>query len=178
VGLPGLHSELRTIAQILEIPFINLKTIKEKSYGTARSKQEYLGQLAIDYAFGKATPTIGLGKEIFTGEAFPKRPVPWSAEKGTPSQPRMGWAEYGLSHAPILATTPARYFFDQLRKGGMSAFDATAIIKGLIISAIGATGMHAAAEKEPISPEQAKINRAQVRQAAKREKAAQALRNR
>jgi hypothetical protein len=175
VGLPGLHSELRTIAQILAIPFMDIAAVRKASYGTARSKEEYLQQLASAYAFGKATPTIGLGKEIFTGEAFPRRPVPWSAEKGTPSQPRMGWAEYGLSHAPILATTPARYFFDQLRKGGMNSFDATAIMKGLIVSAIGATGLHAAAEKEPISPEQAKINRAQARQVAKRAKAAQAL---
>jgi hypothetical protein len=148
VGLPGLHSELRTIAQILAIPFMGLKGVKEASYGTARSKQEYLGQLASDYAFSKLTPTIGLGKELFTGEAFPHRPLPWSPEKGTKSQPKMGWAEYGLTHAPILATNPARYFFDQLRKGGMSAFDSAAIMKGLILSVVGATGLHVTAEKE------------------------------
>jgi hypothetical protein len=185
VGLPGLHSELRTIAQILAIPFMDKATLKQASHGMARSREDYLRQLAINYAFGKVTPTIGLAKEIFTGEAFPRRPVPWSGETGTPKQPRMGWAEYGLSHAPILVTAPAKYFFDQLRKGGMSAFDATAIMKGLIISAIGATGMHAAAEPEPPTPEEAKAAKAATKaaraatrkanEAAKRAKAAQAL---
>jgi hypothetical protein len=160
VGLPGLHSELSTIAKILAIPFISLKDVEKRSYGTAKSKQEYFGQLLSDYLLSKATPTIGLGKELLTGEVFPHRPVPWSKEPGKPAQPRMSWPEYLASHGPILASNPARYFFDQLRKGGMSAFDAAALMKGLVISAVGATGLHVAAEKEPPTPEEIKARKA------------------
>jgi len=165
VGLPGLRSELKTIAQILAIPFMPGKEVKAASYGAARSKTEYLEKVVKDYVFGKVTPTIGLGKELFTGEAFPHRPVPWSAEKGTPSQPKMWGSEFATEHVlPILAQTPTkmffealrkggtnpqRYIFDQLLKGGMSAIDATALMRGLIVSVVGATGLHATAEKEP-----------------------------
>jgi hypothetical protein len=139
-----------------------------------------LSRLVSDYAFGKLTPTIGLAKELFTGEAFPARPLPWSREKGTPSQPKMWTSEFIASHLPILSQTPSKYFFDQLRRGGtdpqryvfdqllkngMSAVDAGALVKGLIISAIGATGVHIGVEK----PSRAEL---------KKEKAARVLQGR
>jgi len=159
-GLPGLHSELKIIAQILAIPFLSKEEIRKRTYGKAGSGQEYISRLAGDYLMSKLTPTIGLAKELFTGEAFPHRPLPWSPEKGTPSQPKIGWTEYLASHGPILATGPARYVFDQMRKGGASASDATAIMKGMVLSVVGATGVHVKAEKEPPTP--AEVRKAKI----------------
>ena len=68
--------------------------------------------------------------------------MPWSSEKGTPSKPKMDWPEYAASIGPIPLEGPIRYVYDKMRQGGASALDAVTIIKGLIIGAMGGTGLH------------------------------------
>lgn len=173
VSIPGLHSELKVLAQLMAIPFMDKAAIKEASYGKARTAGDYFNKVLIEYALSKATPNIGLAKEALTGEVFPARPAPWSPQPGTAKQPRMSWDEWLASHGPIIASEPAKYVYEQLRKGGVSASDGATIVKGLIISGLGATGLRAAEAKEAPAPRPASL-----RQAVRRQRAAAALRNR
>jgi hypothetical protein len=145
LGIPGLHSEIRTLGKILAIPFMDAKALKAASYGEARNRQEYLQKVAGDYLFSKVTPTIGVGKELVTGEAFGGRPLPllpW-APKGTVKKPAYSWHEWLASHGPIIASEPAKYVYDHLREGGASPPLAETVVKGLIITGLGATGLQA-----------------------------------
>jgi hypothetical protein len=173
LSIPGLHSELKVLAQLMAIPFMDKKAIEAASYGKAKTAGDYFNKVLIEYALGKAVPNIGLAKEALTGEVFPARPAPWSLQPGTAKHPRMSWDEWLASHGPIIASEPARYVYEQLRKGGTGAFDAATIVKGLIISALGATGLHAAEAKEAPTPRPTPL-----RQAVRRQRAAQALQNR
>jgi hypothetical protein len=85
----------------------------------------------------------------------------------------MGWDEWLASHGPIIASEPAKYVYEQLRKGGASASDAATIVKGLIISGLGATGLRAGEAKEAPTPRPTPL-----RQAVRRQRAAAALQNR
>jgi hypothetical protein len=124
---------------------MNQKAVEAASYGEARNKYDYFQKVLSDYAFSKATPTIGLGRELISGEAFGGRPLPWSAEPGKAKAPKYRWDEWLAAQAPLITNEPAKYIYDRLREGGASAFDAQAIIKGLIISGLGATGMRVTA---------------------------------
>lgn len=170
-SLPGMHSEFKTLGKILAATFGDSKEVN-KMY---RSKQNAWSQILGQYALNKAAPAIGLGKEIATGEDFMGRPLPWvqrapaKTAKGRAAQaqkPPYSWDEYLLSHGPIPLTGPIRYVYEQLRAKGSSAMDAAAIIKGLIIFGVGATGMH-------ISPDYAA-----AKEAAKRQQVARALQHR
>jgi hypothetical protein len=81
----------------------------------------------------------------------------------------MSWGEYAASIGPIPLEGPISYVYQKLKEGGTSALDATTIIKGLILSGLGATGLHVGEELAPRPP-----SRAQSRQ----QRAAEALRNR
>jgi len=164
-SIPGMHSELRTLGQILAVPYMDKKALH------GESKQARIGDIMGQYVMGKATPTIGLAKEILTGQDFRGRPLPWSAEHGTPKKPKYSWDEYLLSRGPIPLTGPARYVYDQLRQNGASGLDAIGIIKALIIGAVGASGIH-------ISPDYSAEPKPTLRQAIRRGRAAAALQNR
>jgi hypothetical protein len=187
-GFPGLHSELRTIAQILAVPFIQRKDIRHLSYGKAKSAGEYLQQLASDYAWSKAAPAISLGKELFAGEAFPARPLPWSGEKGTPAQPKYNWFEYLASKGPIFSSAPVKYIYDQIRAHGANPGEARDVVNGLITYGLrdpktwamlgaGFTGFHVRAEKgaKPIAQRPTAITQNLLGDAIRRERAARAL---
>jgi hypothetical protein len=98
----------------------------------------------LQYAQNKATPAIGLGKELVSGHDFFGRPLPfpWVSDKGTPKKPPVSWGEYALSHAPIPLAGAARYVYDELRKSGASAGDAMTWMRAAAIGAIsGTTGI-------------------------------------
>lgn len=161
-SIPGMHSELKTLGQILAVTFANSKAVNPMHESQTALIAKTLGQ----YALNKANPAIGLGKELATGRGFPDRPLPWVHDEPTKSaikaakagHPKpispgkvpysgipglQGWDEYLLSHGPIPLTGPIKYVYDQTRNRGASAMDATAWIKAMIIFGVGATGVHA-----------------------------------
>jgi hypothetical protein len=138
--MPGLHTELRTLGQIMAASLLDDKDFNKKH--PRSNKQTILAQIFGQYVLGKTHPTIQLGKEILTGQDYRGRPMPWSPSPGTKYKPRYGSWEWALTHAPIPLTEPIRYVFDKLREGGASSLDALAITRGIIITAVGATGIH------------------------------------
>ena len=158
--LPGLHSELRTLGQILATSWATPKQLR------GQTKEQALGGIVGQYILGKATPAIGLGQQLLMGQNWQGRPMPWSSSPGTINKktgaitkPRLSWGEFAGSMAPIPLQGPIGYVYDKLKQGGASALDATAIIKGLIISGLGATGVHIKEEPSPKPPSLTKQQR-------------------
>jgi hypothetical protein len=164
---PGMHSEIKTLGQILATAFMNPRdpTLnKFQANFIVNHKPAEIAKILGQYGLNKAAPAIQIAKETLTGQNFMGRPLPWSSEPGQvikktgkikPGTERMSWAEYGLTHGPIPLSGPAAYVYDKLRQGGASALNSTAIIRGLIISGLGATGLHAG-EDTPPSPQAVK----------------------
>jgi hypothetical protein len=139
-SLPGLHSEIKTLGKILATSLMGDKDFNKRF--PKQNKQAILAEIFGQYALGKAHPAVQLGKEILTAQDYFGRPMPWSASPGTAYKPRYGSLEWAVTHGPIPLTEPIRYVYDQLRKGGASALDALSIVKGVILTAVGATGVH------------------------------------
>jgi hypothetical protein len=86
----------------------------------------------------------------FEGGGFPVELWAYGdKEQGTVKAPRYSLGEYLLSQGPIPLQGPIKYVYDQLRSKGASALDTTAIIKGLMLTGLGATGLEARAEPAP-----------------------------
>lgn len=146
--IPGMHTEIRVAAKILAIAHEPTTTIGKRG-GVIRNPEMHgdtkfsavareLGQ----YGMGKLEPGIQRGLEIGLGENFMGRPLPWSSSPGTAKKPRMSAGEYAASVGPIPLEGPIGYVYDQLKKNGASAKDASAITKGLIIFGGGLPGFH------------------------------------
>jgi hypothetical protein len=157
-SFPGMHSEIRTLGKILFDAFKDSKEVSKETRGG--TKFDLIKNELENYAIGKMNPAVGVGKELLSGQDFSGRPLPWTqVAKPKANKPPIGWPEYLLSHGPIPLTGPIRYAYDQLRAKGSSATDATSVIKALIImgtdpkaitmGAVGATGVHIDAVKEP-----------------------------
>jgi hypothetical protein len=177
-GLGQMATEIRTLGKILAIPWTSPKAMAEATGGTARDPSAYFLKTLMDYGWGKVAPTISFGKELITGQEFTGRPlpVPW-APQPTVKKPKMDWAEYFLTaRAPILMEEPAKYIYDHLREHGASAFDAQAIIKGLIVTGMGATGIHVS--EPPSAEEKAALNVRAKAEASRRRQIARQLRGR
>ena len=148
-GIPGIHSELKALGAVLMSSYMAYKwsdpkfVAQQKALGVKKPfhPPNPLDEL-VKYGRSKLSPTAGIGADVLTGQDFSHHPVPWSPDPGKPAWPRMEWAQYGIAHAPIPLSGPIRYVYDQFRTRGMSALDATTIIKTLIITAVGATGIH------------------------------------
>jgi hypothetical protein len=154
--VPGIHTEIKTLAKILGTAFMSAKELRGESRFSATAK------IAGQYGMAKLHPSFQRGLEIGLGQNWQGRPVPWSSDAGTPSKPRLSWGEYGASIGPIPLEGPISYVYDKLKKGGTSALDASTIIKGLIITGLGATGLHVKEEQAPQTPK-AKTGRAAKR---------------
>jgi hypothetical protein len=146
--VPGLHTEVRTLAKILAI-WREQSTVPGKRKALVQnpalrgeSKRSLTAKVLGEYAIGKVEPGIQRGLEIGTGQDWMGRPVPWSSDKGTEKKPRLTWGEYAGSVGPIPLDGPTGYVYDQLRKNGASASDSTAIIKALMIFGAGLPGFH------------------------------------
>jgi hypothetical protein len=168
-SIPGLHSELRMMSKIFATRWMNNQALR------GESKEAHVAQILGEYELNKFNPVIGLGLETFMGQTFLRRPLPWEPEppltKRAPSKPppaRMGWMEYALSHGPIPLQGPIGFFYDQLRKQGASAQDATTMIKNMIlIGLVGATGIHISPDYAPQkSPKEIKAEKAAAKAAA------------
>jgi hypothetical protein len=144
--VPGMHTEIRTLAKILSTAFMSAKQLRGESRFSATAK------IAGQYGMAKLHPSFQRGLEVGLGQNWQGRPVPWSSDPGTPSKPRLSWGEYAASIGPIPLEGPISYVYDKLKKGGTSALDASTIVKGLIISGLGATGLHVKEEQAPQEP--------------------------
>jgi hypothetical protein len=114
-------------------------------------KSEEIAKILGQYGLNKAVPSAQVVEEALTGQNWMGRPLPWSTSPGQvikktgkikPGTERMSWGEYAFAHGPIPLSGPAVYVYDKLRQGGASALNSTAIIRALIISGLGATGLH------------------------------------
>lgn len=147
LGMPGLHTEIRTLGQILAASWISNKEARGSRAG-------YLADVAGKYLLAKAAPGISLGKELLTGEAFPNRPlpVPWAPQpspKAKKPPVPYTWPEYLGQHGPIFLQGPIKYTYDHFRGQGASAKDSFDLVKALIIGGLGATGLHVQEEPAP-----------------------------
>lgn len=134
--IPGIHTELRTLAKIVAVAYKSKKELRGENKFAATAK--VVGQ----YGMGKLEPGIQRGLEIGLGQNWRGRPLPWSAESGTEKQPKMSYGEYAASVGPIPLEGPIGFVYDHLRKNGASGTDANAIVKGLIIAGGGLPGFH------------------------------------
>ena len=177
-SLPGaMHSEINLIGQLIaaqsmkpeQLAATGIPVGKNATANLPQLRQLYMARQLLQYAQNKATPAIGLGKEIVTGHDFMGRPLPWSSDKGTPKKPPVSWGEYAWSHAPIPLAGAARYVYDELRKSGASAGDALMWMRAAVVGAVsGTTGIEPKEAKEPV----------ELHQAVRQQRAAHALRTR
>jgi hypothetical protein len=172
-SIPGMHSEIKNLGQILAASYASYKEADPKYRAAQKARgikpqwppPDPLKELQ-QYARGKLNPTLSIGTDILTGKDFIDKPVPWSPDPGTKSWPRLDWWQYAIAHGPIPLSGPIRYFYDQLKQRGASALEAVTITKGLILFGVGATGVH-------ISPDYGA-----AKQEAKRQQVANALQTR
>lgn len=156
-GIPGLHTELRTLGQILATAYVGYTNPKQLRGASVADK---MGTILERYGTGKLSPSAQLGKEVLTGQDWLGRPVPWSPQPGTPSKPRLDALRYLVDKLPIPMAGPLGYFYDKMKQNGSSALDATTIIKGLVIAGLGGTGLHAQEESPPAPPRASRGHRA------------------
>jgi hypothetical protein len=148
VQVPGVGTEIRTIAKILATQWATPKELR------GESRREHVSNLIGQYEMNKATPSIGLGIELGSGQNWMGRPLPGflgRGQKGTPKRPSMTWTEFAGEHAPIPLEGPIGYFYDKMKDHGMSALDATTVTKGLIMFGLDVSGLQVQEEKEPAS---------------------------
>lgn len=146
--VPGIHTEVRTLAKILHVAFMDSRVPGKRKPLVANkelrgeSKFGAVAKIMGQYGMGKLEPGVQRGLEVTMGENWLGRPLPWSKDPGTEKKPRMSYGEYAASIGPIPLEGPIGYVYDHLRKNGASSLDSTAIIKGLIIAGAGAPGFH------------------------------------
>lgn len=134
--VPGLHTEIRTLAKLVATAFASSKELR------GESKFAQAAKISGQYGIAKLTPTIHRGAEIGFGQDWQGRPLPWSKEEGTKSQPKLTYGEYAGDIGPIPLSGPIGYVYDQIKKTGSSALEASQIVKALIITGLGAPGFH------------------------------------
>ncbi len=142
-NVPGLHTEVRTLAKILATSFESSRQLR------GESRVANVAKIGGQYAIAKLHPGIQRGLEVGLGQNWLGRPVPWSSDPGTKAKPRLTWGEYAGSIGPIPLEGPIGYTYDHLRKTGMSSLDATGAVKGLILTGLGATGVHVREDYTP-----------------------------
>jgi hypothetical protein len=145
-SVPGLHTEIKFLANILAISAQatwSLKDINKASHGFGQEGE--LGKAVGQYLLNKITPGGQVIGELAFGHDWQGRPLPfpWVNQKGDVHHPAMSWGEYAASHLPIPLTGPIKFVYDQLRAKGASALDSVAITRGLIMAGMGFTGLHA-----------------------------------
>jgi hypothetical protein len=152
-SVPGLHTEIKFLANVLAIAFQQFHSQKQinkesRGFGQWGELRESLGQ----YALNKLAPGGQIIGEIATGHTSQGRPLPlpWVDQKGTTYSPGFGgipglhgWDEYASTHIPIPLTGPIKYVYDQFRANGASALDTISIIRGLTMAGMGSIGLHA-----------------------------------
>lgn len=134
--VPGLHTEIRTLAKLLATAFAEKKELRGETKFSRSAK--VVGQ----YGMAKLTPTIQRGLEVGFGQDWQGRPLPWSKEEGTKKRPKLTYGEYAADIGPIPLSGPIGYVYDQIKKTGASSLEASQIVKALIIGGLGLPGFH------------------------------------
>ncbi len=142
-NVPGLHTEVKTLAKILATSFQSNRELR------GESRLSNVAKITGQYGIAKLHPSFQRSLEVGLGQNWLGRPVPWSSDPGTKAKPRLTWGEYAGSIGPIPLEGPIGYTYDHLKKTGMSSLDATAVVKGLILTGLGATGVHVREDFEP-----------------------------
>ncbi len=135
-NIPGLHTEIRALSKILATSFESSRKLR------GESRFANVAKIAGQYGMAKLHPTVQRGLEVGLGQNWLGRPLPWSKDPGTKAKPRLTWGEYAGSIGPIPLEGPIGYVYDHLKRTGMSSLDATGVVKGLVLSGLGATGVH------------------------------------
>jgi hypothetical protein len=170
-GLPGaMHSEINLIGQIItaqsmkaeDLAAVGVPGAKGATGGRLRSLRElYVARQLLQYAENKATPLVGMGKELITGRNWEDRLLPWRHAEGKETKPPVSWGEYAWSKAPIPLSGAAGYVYDQLRKNGASVTDASMWMRAAMVAGASfATGTEPKEVKDP-TPHRTR-NQAQV----------------
>ncbi len=105
-----------------------------------KSEREAAIQTIGRYAQYKIDPTIQTIGEAATGEDVFGRPLPFSEKEGTEKRPKYTWTEYALQKGPIPLGGATREIYDTFRENGMSALDATTLLRGIAIGAFEGIG--------------------------------------
>lgn len=147
--IPGMHTEVRVLANMLAVAFAAEKPPSwhpqwlqdlEKEWHTTlhgRSKYGQIGLQGAQYAMAKLAPTWQRGLEQAIQQNWEGRPLPGATETGTEKRPKLSWGEYAADIGPIPLSGPVGYTYDKLQSIGMSKGDAIATTKALIW-----TGLH------------------------------------
>ena len=157
--VPGLHSEVKVLANILATAFASAKPpgwypkwladqAPEWHKELRGSKFRAVATIGGQYAMGKLSPTYQRGLELGLGQNWKGQPLPspLSSEPGTAKTPKLTKGEYAADIGPIPLSGPIGFVYDHLKEAGASATDASAITKSLIIFGIGLPGVHVRAE--------------------------------
>ena len=149
LGLPGaMRSEINLIGQILatqsmkaeDLAVVGIQGAKGATGGRLQSlREEYVARQLFDYGQRKATPVVGMAKELITGRDWEGRLLPWSHAEGKEKKPPLSWGEYAWSKAPIPLSSAAGYVYDQLRKAGSSVMDASMWMRAAMVGGMAAT---------------------------------------
>jgi flavin-binding protein dodecin len=121
----GSMEVIRLLGSIIAMSQAN----KKELYGA--TKTEAIRNQLARYAEYKADPALGLGIEQITRQDVFGRPIPWSNEPGTKSKPKYTYPEYIGSKGPIFLGGGVRDIYESLREKGLSAGDATSLIRAL-----------------------------------------------
>lgn len=129
----GLLAPVRLLSRVV---YNDLLRPRKELRGATRTESvlKDIGQ----YSLGKVAPTVGIVKELVTGETFAGRLLPWSQD--TSKKPKMTWNEWAMSHAPIPLSGATREAYDSMRERGMTHLDAKALLKGLAAFGVEMTG--------------------------------------
>lgn len=137
IGMPGMHTEIATLAYILAAT--QLPDTKQKEL-FGQTPQDAIKNKLWQYGWGKTAPGIQLGKELLLGHDWRGKGLPFPWVK--PSKGQVSWMEYALSKSPIPAGEPAKYLYEKFQQNGMSALESQNLLRALTIFGIGYTGLH------------------------------------
>jgi hypothetical protein len=150
---PGLLPEIREVGKQIAIQLMNPKTIKDHFYGQTTKGGAFWKAFWDDWLKYKLHPSITTALDLKAGLSGENVP-PWYAG----ADKKMDWLKYGLSKTPISSSGMLGYFYDQLKKGGLTDNQASTIIHGAIMFGLGMHGI-------PIREETAKETKKQQHRA-------------
>ena len=148
-GLPGsMRSEINLVGQLIatqmmgaeDLAKVGIPGTKGATGGRLQSLRDlYVARQFEQYFQNKASPVIGIGKELITGYNWMDRPLPWSSDQGDAKHPKVSWGELGASHLPIPLSAAAGYIYDELRKSGASVMDTSMLMRAIMVGGVSAT---------------------------------------
>ena len=118
---------------------------------TPRGKEMYedVGQ----YGRGKLSPMTGFGLDIVSQADYAGRPLPWSDDKATAYEPKLGYKEYlGSTFSPIPVEEAIKEVWDAQ---GMDAGTVARFLRTLLLT--GGTGVRVQPDVPPVSHQKDEI---------------------